>query len=457
MQHPMRTAPRPRLVVLGLDGLPFSLARALCAAGRLPHLAALALGPRCRPIHAELPELSPVNWTSFYTAAAPGEHGVFGFTRIHPHDYTIALADFAQVTAPTIYDRLGERGLVSKVVNLPNTYPARAFAGGRGMLVAGFVAPDLRRAVHPPFLAAPLAAAGYRLEADTWRGKTDPDFLLGDLSAMLDARRKALDLLWPDLAWDTFTFVLTETDRLFHFLFHAVAHAGHPLHAACLDFLDRWDALVGEVLSRYAALPEPKRLIALADHGFTELIVEVDVNVWLREQGLLTLSGPLPAHELDASRIAPATRAFALDPGRIYLHTAARFGRGGVSQAEAPALATRIRDGLMALRWKGQPVMTAVHTGATLYSGSLAHAAPDLVCEAHPGFDLKAKFDRATVFGRFGRTGAHTAGDAFYYDSDANLTATTAHGPADRPFTPRHAGMAVLDHFGISCPGLLPN
>ena len=74
---------RKRLVVLGLDGLPLALARALAASGRLPNLERL-LALNATSIEAELPELSPVNWTSFMTAANPGRHGVFGFVGIDP-------------------------------------------------------------------------------------------------------------------------------------------------------------------------------------------------------------------------------------------------------------------------------------------------------------------------------------------------------------------------------------
>jgi hypothetical protein len=50
----MHTAPRPRLAVLGLDGLPLSLARRLAARGPAPTLARLL--PRAHALRAELPE-----------------------------------------------------------------------------------------------------------------------------------------------------------------------------------------------------------------------------------------------------------------------------------------------------------------------------------------------------------------------------------------------------------------
>ena len=55
------------LVFLGLDGLPWSLARELSVQGLLPNLTRVM--DTSGPIRAELPELSPVNWTSLFTAS----------------------------------------------------------------------------------------------------------------------------------------------------------------------------------------------------------------------------------------------------------------------------------------------------------------------------------------------------------------------------------------------------
>jgi len=432
---------RTRLVVLGLDGLSLSLARRLCDLTDLPALASLAHDPKATSLASELPELSPVNWTSFFTASGPGEHGVYGFTRLDPASYELSVTDSSHVRVPTIFERLGEQGLASKVLNLPNTYPARPL---RGMLVAGFVAPELSRATHPPVLASMLARQGYVLEAETSRGRSEPGLLLDGLCRSLASRRAALDLLWQGLDFDLFVYVLTETDRLFHFLLDAVLDPAHGLHGRCMELLRLWDGAVAHALQRYAALPEPKRLVVLADHGFAPLITEVDVNAWLRERGFLAL---LPARQerqgaqWEAARIAPETRAFALDPGRIYLHDRQRFDRGRLSRHEGLELRQAIRQGLLELRFDGQPVMEAVHPGQELYQGLQAHAAPDLVCLARPGFDLKAKFDRKEVFGLFGRTGTHTAHDAFFLDSRAD--------PDCCPVRLRDTGRLVLSHFGL--------
>lgn len=425
---------RPRMAVLGLDGLPYPLAQWLCRQGVTPNLARLILSDKAGPLRAELPELSPVNWTSFYTAAGPGEHGVFGFTQINPATYEISLADSSRVACPTIFDRLGQAGLTSKVVNLPNTYPAKPL---RGMLVAGFPAAELSRAVHPPMLAAMLARNGYRLEADTEHGSLDHDLLLSELNRMLDARRSALDLLWPDLAWDLFVFVITETDRLFHFLFDALEESAHPLHGHCLAFMARLDGLAGEFIERFDALPGPKRLMVLADHGFTRLRTELDVNSLLMREGYLSLDAA-PASGLDMRPVSASSRALALDPGRIYLHTRERFARGALSAFEAESVSRDISALLENLTWDGRKVIRRVHRAEELYQGPCLPMAPDLVIEPEPGVNLTAKLDGREIFGLHHRSGTHTVADALFYDSDGY-----------KPERMRDTGARVLDFFGL--------
>lgn len=427
---------RKRLVVLGLDGLPLDLARVLAATGRLPNLARL-LEINAVAIEAELPELSPVNWTSLVTAAGPEDHGIFGFVGIDPAAYALGPIDAAAVRCPTLLERLTEAGLTSRVVNLPCAAPVSPL---RGSIIAGFPETDLDRAVYPPELANNLRLAGYRLEADTTRGAADWDLLARELRATLAGRRAALEMCWAAGDFDLFLFVLTETDRLFHFFFPAVAHAAHALHEAVLDLLTDWDRVIGLVLDRYDALPGEKRLLALADHGFTELVTEVDLNAWLRGRGLLTLA-PGATDEWDA-RIRPhQTAAFALDPGRVYINTKERFARGVFHEHIGVKLARELREELLALTCEGTPVMEAVHLGDDLYPGPQRHRAPDLVCVGRPGYSLTAKFDDRDLFGRHGRFGCHSPHGALFCDTAGALPARV-----------REAGLEIARFFNLPEP-----
>lgn len=424
---------RKRLVVLGLDGLPLDLATALAATGRLPNLARLlALGPAT--IEAELPELSPVNWTSFFTAANPGRHGVFGFVGIDPATYTLGPIDATAIRVPTLTDRLTAAGLTAKIVNLPCAAPVKPL---QGAIVAGFPETDLNRAAYPPEFANNLRLAGYRIEADTTQGASDFDGLARGLRQTLASRRAALDMLWAGGDFDFCMLVLTETDRLFHFFYPAAARPEHPLYGAVLDLFADWDKAIGHLLERYDALPGEKRLMVLADHGFTELRTEVDLNAWLAQKGLLsTRSGA--QNEWDA-RIAPhQTAAFALDPGRIYINTKERFARGVFHEHVAQKLARELRDELRTLTFEGEPVMEAVYLAEEIYAGPQLRRAPNLVCLGRPGMSLTGKFDRTAIFGRFGRAGCHSAHGAIWCDS-----------AGARPATTTEAGLLAAQYFNL--------
>ena len=197
--------------------------------------------------------------------------------------------------------------------------------------------------------------------------------------------------------------------------------------------------LVGEVLARYAVLPEPKRLIVLADHGFTGLVQEMDLNAWLRQHGLLNLDHA-PANEWDCRHLGRRTRAFALDPGRIYLHTS-DFARKGVQPDESERLREELRSELLTVTWQGNPVMQSVVRGREVYPGAAVPPAPDLLCVPRPGFSLRAKFDRTEIFGMAHRRGCHTADDAFFYDSAGAV-----------PGRVRDVGGEVLEYFRFRRP-----
>ncbi len=73
-----------RVIVLGIDGFDYHLARDLMARGRLPHLSALAATGTFNALATSTPPLSPVAWSTFITGMDPGEHGIFDFIHREP-------------------------------------------------------------------------------------------------------------------------------------------------------------------------------------------------------------------------------------------------------------------------------------------------------------------------------------------------------------------------------------
>jgi len=153
-----RSRTKPRVCVIGLDGVPIGLLQRLVDQGVMPRTAAIIGRGGLRAMRASLPPVSSVSWTCFMTGANPAEHGIFGFTDVGPDSYQLRFPTFADVKTPTFWDRLGERGLRCAVINQPSTYPARQLPGA---IVSGFVALQL----EPLSPAGAIFATGEELVA----------------------------------------------------------------------------------------------------------------------------------------------------------------------------------------------------------------------------------------------------------------------------------------------------
>ena len=362
-------------------------------------------------MRVSIPEISAVSWTSFATGANPGIHGIFGFVDLKPGSYEVRYPSFADCRARTIWERVGSAGGSSVVINQPFTYPVRPMSGS---LIAGFVALDLERATHPPELLPKLREAGYRIDIDSPACRADRERLWRELDETLESRRRAVEMLWGG-GWDYFEAVVTGTDRLHHFAWDQLTDPGAEDFGQATAYYSNVDRFVGEIWRRFRKEEGEgaiERFLLLSDHGFCGIEQEVYLNRWLQEEGYLDFDSPEPE---SLEEIAEGSRAFCLDPGRIFINSKARFPGGTVDEKDVPSLAAEINDKLSQLRREGREVVRKVFTRDEVYAGPQAARSADLVALGHRGFDLKGRLlpRSAGVFGRSGLTGMHTWDDAF--------------------------------------------
>ncbi|MFH1742808.1 MAG: alkaline phosphatase family protein [bacterium] len=409
--------PKKRVCVIGLDGVPHSLIGRLTADGGMPTMAELANRGYLHKMKVTLPEISSVSWTSFMTGAGPGEHGIFGFIDLKPGGKEVRFPGFRDLQVPTLWDRLGERSKKSVVINQPSTYPARPIPG---VLVSGFVALDLRKATHPPRLFVDLKRMNYELDIDTQRARVDSDYLIQSLNSTLQGRRAVLDLLWDKEDWDYFQLVVTGTDRLQHYLWNAIDDSDHPYHQAVRDYYRKVDDLVGEIVDRFQKMMGKddglSNLFLLSDHGFTGIEKEFNLNVWLRQEGCQEIhaDGEPSLNDLSAD-----SRAFALDPNRIYFNRKDRFADGCVDPHDIPALIEEMTRKLLELRCDGTPVVREVLRCNDIYQGSQTTRGPDLIVLTHYGYDAKSSLSKKELFSDTDLQGMHTWDDAFFWSAEA--------------------------------------
>jgi len=425
-----------QVVLLGLDGTPYTLLKNLVARGVMPNTAALVETGTLLQMDSSIPEISSVAWTSTMTGRNPGKHGVFGFTDLKPGTYELAFPNFTSVRTNVLWDVLGAAGKRSVIINQPATYPAQKL---NGALIAGFVAIDLKKAVHPPALVPRIESMGYRIDVDSAKAREDMGAFIEDLFETLRVREQLILELFDEGAWDFFEAVVTGTDRLHHFLWDAYENESHEHHGVFLDYYRAVDALIGKIVER---LDEKTPLLLMSDHGFTGIKKEVFLNHWLRGNGYLDFVTSPPTR---LSEIADGSRAFWLDPARLYINMQGRFPKGCVGSSDAPALLDELAAKLAALTdpETGEAMIRSVYRRDEIFSGPLVEQGPDLVLVPNWGWDLKGSVKRQ-VFGEKGFfSGMHTQDDAFLFVRGAEVTATSK--PTVRDVMPTILRLAGCD------------
>ena len=407
---------KPKTVILGLDGVPYTLLRDLIHRGDIPHMASIFENGYFGQMSVCIPEISSVSWSSFMTGTQSGEHGIFGFVDLIPGSYKMYFPNFSNLRKKTIFDDLGAMGKRSVVINLPSTYPVREISG---VLISGFIAIDLKKAVYPSSLLPEVEEMGYAIDIDTKRGREDHDFLLRALDETLKARQRLGEILWEREDWDLFMLVITGTDRINHFMWDAWSDATHDRHSDFIQYYNKIDNLVGLFYQKFMDLPGSRdglnHFMMLSDHGFTEIRSEVYLNCWLKENGYLSFKQEPPRSWED---IMPESKAFALDPSRIYINDKETYTNGSVAKQDVEKIKTDIRHGLEELTFEdGSPVLQKILDRDEVYHGPYAHHGPDLVLLSHHGFDLKGRINSKSTFGLSGLKGMHTQDNAFFFSN----------------------------------------
>ena len=154
-----------KFVILGLDGMDYSLTKKFLAEGKLPNLAKLHQLGCFKPLATTVPAISPVAWSSFQTGSNPGKHNIFDFlTRdkqsyqprlssvmingprrkigLGKYQFPVGKADIRMLRkGKSFWKILGEHGMFSSIIRVPITFPPEKF---RGVQLSGMCVPDIR-------------------------------------------------------------------------------------------------------------------------------------------------------------------------------------------------------------------------------------------------------------------------------------------------------------------------
>ena len=390
-----------KTVIIGLDGVPFDMIKGFAETGVMPNTAGLISQGIFKEMKSSIPEISSVAWSSIITGQNPGQHGIFGFMDLFDHSYKMRFPNFNDLKAKPFWDQWEGR---SVIINVPSTYPVREM---NGVHISGFVSIDINKSVYPKSLIPKLNSLDYRLDVDSQKAHSSMDLFLEDLDKTLDARIEAYRYLWETQDWQTFILVFTGTDRLMHFLWSAYEDENHQYHDLFLEHFRRIDQVVGEIAAR---IGDDDLLIMLSDHGFERLDYDVYISYLLEQEGFLQFK---QGSDVSLDNIRYGTRAFVLDPARIYLNLKDKFPCGTVDQADSEPLLSQLEDLFSSLQRDGRKVIRDIYRKEQIYSGPYLENAPDLVLVGNEGFNLKARINADSLTNKAIFSGKHTQDSAF--------------------------------------------
>ena len=393
---------KKRIVIIGLDGIPYRLIENLSNNNLMPETKKLTEKGVFRQMESSIPEISSVAWSSMITGKNPGEHGIFGYTDIPLGTYRLSFPNFTNLKAAPFWQRNTGRKYI--IVNVPSTFPVSPL---NGIHISGFVSLDLERSVYPQSLIPKLKELNYKIDVDSSKAHKSIDMFLTDLDKTLKARIAAYRYLWDKEDWDTFMLVFTGTDRLSHFLWDAYENENHEYHSTFLDHFRQIDNVIGEIASK---LSKDDTLILLSDHGFELLEKEVNINFLLRKKGFLKLK---PESKRNFADIDHGTKAFALEPARIYINLKNKYPRGSVNESEYDTLIGELIEIFQDLEFEERKIIKKIFRKEEIYKGPYTNQAPDIVLIPNKGFNLKAGINASELFEKGIFTGKHTQHDAF--------------------------------------------
>ena len=153
---------KPRMVILGFDGMDPRLVREFMAQGQLPNLKKLSERGGIFDLTTTVSPESPTSWASFATGVNPGKHNIYDFLVRDTNTYLPDLGMVKRIPGEFLWNYIpikrprvesirggesfwvtaGRAGVPSSILTVPITFPPEDVPNGE--LLSGLPLPDIR-------------------------------------------------------------------------------------------------------------------------------------------------------------------------------------------------------------------------------------------------------------------------------------------------------------------------
>lgn len=280
-------------LVIGLDGLSWSLVKEWTSTGDLPTLASLQRRGVVGQLTSTVPPITVPAWFSFATGMNPGRFGVFDRPIIEPtkcDDSQFAkfderLANASDINEPFVWNWLGAHDRTASAIGVPSIYPAYGRSGVRvlsGPAIGG------SHWAHPEPLKERVAEL-----VDNYATSGTPNLI----NSSPDQIEKELEKHSERIHRITLDEINDRNPDFLQAVFMSTDWAGHAFWPSEEDAVEsdgrlkrhyQWiDHKVGELVD---SVGENTDVIVMSDHGMGPIYDRFRLNDWLKQEGYLQLA-----------------------------------------------------------------------------------------------------------------------------------------------------------------------
>jgi len=290
----------PRLLILGLDALPWRVLTPMMEAGAAPRLRALVESGCSGVLRSTVPHQTPAAWTTFMTGVQPTTHGIVNWQHYDAATNSLRFNNVECFAGKTIYERFSQSGRRVGVVMQPVTFPPFKV---NGFLLSGFDSPGVSEPFAWPreleaeiLKLCPRHGENLGLE-EHWQGASGAvdDATFAANLELLNERVRRVTKLSLDLnarnPVDVLMVYFQDPDLLLHrarrWSVPETWNESPARREAVRKFFRTLDACCGELIDAFHGANTDGYTLVLSDHGQQADAWRVRLNSILMELGFL--------------------------------------------------------------------------------------------------------------------------------------------------------------------------
>lgn len=270
-----------KVIVLGLDGATWDIILPFVKKGKLPAFKYLIENGICGHLESTIPPSSPSAWTSIFTGATPGKHGIFGFVKQKKNSYFITPISSKDRKVDPVWKILSDNGKKVILLNIPFTYPPDKV---NGIMTTGLGTPSKKSDFTYPIdykneLLNKFPNYDVDFNEDLILLTSDIESVLSNIELITDEQIRLGKYLLKKEKWDLFALVLRASDVIQHYCWDN--------KDAIFNFYQQADIFIKWLID---SMDDDTLLLICSDHGFSQVHTRVFINNWLEEVGLLKMN-----------------------------------------------------------------------------------------------------------------------------------------------------------------------